>query len=65
MPPKKLEKHKIFPFVAWSICVLFAVFVGYLSLEMKQAIFELQAINLQNAEKIDSIEKKLDRSNLQ
>ena len=65
MQPKKLENYKVFPFIAWTICVLFAGFVGLLSLEMKKAITELQTINLQNAEKIDSIEKKLDRSNLQ
>ena len=65
MQPKKLENYKVFPFIAWTICVLFAGFVGFLSLEMKQAITELQTINLQNAEKIDSIEKKLDKSNLQ
>ena len=65
MQPKKLENYKVFPFIAWTICVLFAGFVGLLSLEMKQAITELQTINLQNAEKIDSIEKKLDKSNLQ
>ncbi|KXJ99807.1 MAG: hypothetical protein UZ19_OD1000305 [Parcubacteria bacterium OLB19] len=61
MQPKKLENYKVFPFIAWTICVLFAGFVGLLSLEMKQAITELQTINLQNAEKIDSIEKKLDQ----
>lgn len=59
MQPKKLENYKVFPFVAWTLCVLFAGFVGLLSIEMKQAITELQIINIQNAEKIDSIEKKL------
>ncbi len=63
MQPKKLEHFKAFPYIAWTICVLFAGFVGLLSLEMKQAITELQTINLQNAEKIDSIEKTLNGNN--
>lgn len=61
MQPKKLENYKVFPYIAWTICILFATFVGLLSFEMKQAITELQTINIQNAEKIDSIEKKLDQ----
>lgn len=56
MQPKKLEQHKFFPYVAWTLCILFAGFVGMLSLEMKKAVNELQMQNLQDNERISELE---------
>jgi hypothetical protein len=51
----QLETYKWFPFVAWTICIVFALFVYQLTLNLKQAQNELAAAqeNLEQNTKID------------
>lgn len=46
-----LERHRLFPYIAWSTIALFAVFVGYLSLELKESMqgLENRTSNLEQA----------------
>ena len=40
---RTLESFKIFPYVAWGITILFAVFVYNITLELKTVTEDLQA----------------------
>ncbi|MES2966701.1 MAG: hypothetical protein V4668_02860 [Patescibacteria group bacterium] len=46
-----LEKYRVFPYVAWSLIIGFAVFVGSVTLELRHTISELEVItqNLQTS----------------
>lgn len=39
-----LEKSKLFPLFAWTLTIGFALFVGTLTLQLRQAIQELEVI---------------------
>ena len=39
---KALEAHKIFPYIAWSLTVVFAFFVYNITLDLKEITLELQ-----------------------
>ena len=40
-----LEKSRYFPYVAWTLIIAFAVFVGSLTLELRHAINEISAVS--------------------
>lgn len=40
---KALEAYKIFPYVAWGLTILFAVFVYNITMELKAVTDDLQA----------------------
>lgn len=44
MPIQKfrLEDYKIFPFIAWSVIILFVLFVYLLTVQLKKDLDELQ-----------------------
>jgi len=37
-----LERHRLFPYIAWITITAFAVFVGYLATELKQSMQGLE-----------------------
>lgn len=43
MKDRSLEKHPIFPYIAWGLCIGFAYFVYTLTLELKAVQAELAA----------------------
>ncbi len=36
-----LERHKFFPYIAWTTVILFALFVGHLTMTISQQISSL------------------------
>ncbi len=62
-----LEQYKVFPYVAWTIFVGFALFVGNLAMELYTVTGELvesntriEQIGYENAARLDAVETKLD-----
>ena len=62
-----LEKYKAFPYVAWTLFIGFAAFVGNLSLELyavtselAEASQELQQVTLENSARLDTMEEQID-----
>lgn len=57
---KALEAYKVFPYVAWTVTILFAVFVYNITLELKEVTTDLQAqtdhLNKKLGERPDLIE---------
>lgn len=41
MSRRALEKSSLFPYVAWTVIVGFSIFVGSLTLELRQTIQDL------------------------
>ena len=50
-----LEKYKLFPYIAWALCIAFAMFVYHLALNLKEAKSDLAIAqkNLEQNTKID------------
>lgn len=57
---KKLEEYKIFPYIAWTICILFAGFVLNLSLQLSVSVEEMQDSNLNLEYRVQTIERMLE-----
>lgn len=38
---KRIEQHTIFPYVAWTTIICFALYTGHLTLEMQEAFEHL------------------------
>lgn len=45
---RTLEKYKIFPFIAWTIVIGFALFVYHLTMGVRDAALDLNKIQYQN-----------------
>lgn len=63
-----LERYKVFPYVAWSIFIGFALFVGSLAIELNSTTNELAQNNQRlvkvsndNSARLDALEAELDR----
>lgn len=52
---QRLESHRFFGYIAWTLIVLFAFFVYNITVELKATTSELQ-------QKVDSIEAKVNAS---
>lgn len=62
-----LEQYKAFPYVAWTLFIGFALFVGNLAMELYTITGELAESNVrieqisnENATRLDAVETKLD-----
>lgn len=49
---QRLESHRLFPFVGWTLIILLSVFVFNITMELKNTTNRLQA-------KVESLEKKI------
>jgi hypothetical protein len=63
----QLEKYKAFPYVAWTLFIGFAVFVGHLAFELytvtevlEEANVEINEIVNDNSNRLDAVEEQLD-----
>ncbi|MBP9836966.1 MAG: hypothetical protein KBC78_03995 [Candidatus Pacebacteria bacterium] len=65
MQPKKLEHYKFFQPFAWIICVLFAVFVGMLAMELNTSINNLESSSAQAEQRLENLEKAIGTNNYQ
>lgn len=40
--PRRVEQYAIFPYVAWTTVILFALYTGHLALELHKTFSELE-----------------------
>lgn len=63
---KALEAYKIFPYVAWGLVIIFAIFVYNITSDLKQVTRDLQAQANYIQQKIDTpVDKITDFENLE
>lgn len=63
---KALESYKIFPYVAWGLVIIFAVFVYNITNDLKQVTKDLQEQANYIQQKIDTpVDKITDFENLE
>lgn len=53
---KKLEQYKWFPYIAWSLCIGLAFFVGKLTLDLHTTAQNLERTTMTLEERVDIIE---------
>lgn len=59
MSHQQLEKYRWFPYVAWTLSVGFALFVGNLALELHDATDRLHSTTSHLQNRLDEIERAL------
>lgn len=57
---KTLESLKVFPYLAWAVTLLFAVFVYNITLELQQVTTKLQAQTAALEEKVNTPVEEID-----
>lgn len=65
MQPKKLEHYKFFQPFAWTLCILFATFVGLLAINLNNSINQLQESRLDTEKRIQDLEEAIQTNNHQ
>lgn len=62
MQPKKLEHYKFFQPVAWTLCIGFATYVGFLALNIDKEISALESSSLTFEERLNRLEQTVGAS---
>jgi hypothetical protein len=62
MQPKKLEHYKYFQPVAWTLCIGFAAYVGFLALNIDDQISSLESSSLSFEERLNRLEQTVGAS---
>jgi hypothetical protein len=62
MQPKKLEQYKYFQPIAWTLCLGFATYVGFLALNIDEEIAALESSSLSFEERIQRLEQTVGAS---
>jgi hypothetical protein len=42
MHPKRIEQYALFPYIAWTLVILFALYTGHLAMELKRTFDHLE-----------------------
>ncbi len=62
MQPKKLEQYKYFQPIAWTLCIGFAAYVGFLALNIDEEIASLESSSLNFEERLMRLEQTVGAS---
>lgn len=62
MQPKKLEQYKYFQPIAWTLCLGFAAYVGFLAANLDEEISALESSSLSFEERLERLEKTVGAS---
>lgn len=60
MQPKKLEQYKYFTPIAWTLCIVFAGFVGMIAIQAGDAIKKLESTDISFEQRLEAVEKAVD-----
>ena len=63
MPHKQLEQYAWFPYIAWTVSLGFALFVGYLALELRTTADDLRDTSLSMEQRMEAVEAMLNEGN--
>jgi len=59
MQPKKLEDYKFFQPIAWTVCIAFAAFVGFLAVGLKNTMSNIESSVISSEERLSNIEEAI------
>ena len=61
MPQQKLEHYKVFPIIAWTLTILFTIFVIHLALRVNETANNLEKTSQNLGEQMRQVEEMFEK----